>query len=180
MAKAETRRKIEKELENGDLGKARDRLHGLISSYPDDLELRRLLGDVYWRLQFPEMAGRYWYLEERQNDEMQEACRRFEHKFGNDPMRMLYAIRYKGDLERIQDTHQGRVLLDLHQKAQQKHPWYKEFQQKSSARYRELGEHLTKKQAVQDTIIKLILISIALILVTLICVGAITVLSWLF
>ena len=70
----ETLARIEGEIAAGDLGKARDRLHGLLSTYPADLMLRRKLGDVYWRLQYPEMAGRYWYLVEEKSPQMLEAC----------------------------------------------------------------------------------------------------------
>jgi hypothetical protein len=61
---------VQKDINNGDLGKARDRLHGLISSSPDNLSLRKLLGNIYWQLQMPEMAGRYWYLEAEKDEKM--------------------------------------------------------------------------------------------------------------
>jgi hypothetical protein len=67
--KAATLQKIEDEIEAGDYGKARDRLHGLLVTYPDDLSIRRRLGDVCWQLQHPAMAGRYWYLEADQTPE---------------------------------------------------------------------------------------------------------------
>ncbi|AIW86484.1 hypothetical protein bwei_3876 [Bacillus mycoides] len=54
-----TLKRIEKDIENNNLGKARDRLHGLITTYPNELALRKKLGDIYFTLQYPEMAGRY-------------------------------------------------------------------------------------------------------------------------
>ena len=53
MAKDDVLKRIYSDIEAGDLGKARDRLHGLLYTYPNDLHIRELLGDVYWRLQFP-------------------------------------------------------------------------------------------------------------------------------
>ncbi len=55
-----TLKKIEEDILKNDLGKARDRLHGLISTYPNDLELRKKLGEIYFELKHPSMAGRYW------------------------------------------------------------------------------------------------------------------------
>lgn len=61
--------KIQKGIGNNNVGKARDRLHGLISTYPNALQLRKQLGDIYYQLQNPAMAGRYWYLEEEKTAE---------------------------------------------------------------------------------------------------------------
>jgi hypothetical protein len=91
--------KIEEDIENNDLGKARDRLHGLISTYPDELEFRKRLGDIYFELKYPSMAGRFWYLEENKTLEMIKACNEFEKSMGNDPYRIARVLKYKGDKE---------------------------------------------------------------------------------
>jgi uncharacterized protein DUF6584 len=50
------------DLERGDARKARDRLKGLVATYPYDLEVRSLLAEAYRRdRQWPE-AGRWGYL----------------------------------------------------------------------------------------------------------------------
>jgi hypothetical protein len=117
MAKQETLKKIHQEIENGDLGKARDRLNGLIKSYPDDLSIRKLLGDVYWKMQMPMMAGRYWYLEAVKDENMVMACKCFENHFGNNPDYLLRAIKFKGQLALIQNEYAGIVLLRLNEGA---------------------------------------------------------------
>ena len=38
-----TLKRIEEDIENNNLGKARDRLHGLIFTYPNELHLRKQL-----------------------------------------------------------------------------------------------------------------------------------------
>jgi hypothetical protein len=78
--------RIEKDIENNDLGKARDRLHGFISIYPDELELRKKLRGVYFKLQYPAMAGRYWYFEENKTPEMIQVCLQFEKSMRNNPV----------------------------------------------------------------------------------------------
>ncbi|HEK9099041.1 TPA: DNA helicase [Bacillus pseudomycoides] len=95
--KEKTLLKIEKDIENHDLGKARERLHGLIHSYPSDLSLRKKLGDIYFRLHYPTMAGRYWYLEENKTPEMIQACQQFEKSLGNSPNKIVRALKFKGD-----------------------------------------------------------------------------------
>lgn len=100
-----TLNKIEEDIKNDDLGKARDRLHGLISTYPDELELRKKLGDIYFKLKYPSMAGRYWYFEENKTPEMLHACAKFEKSVGNDPCKISRALKFKGDkmiLKRLQ------------------------------------------------------------------------------
>jgi len=97
-----TLKKIEDDIKKNDIGKARDRLHGLISTYPDELELRRKLGDIYFSLKYPSMAGRYWYLEVNKTPEMIKACAAFEQSEGNDPSRISRALKFKGNPEIIQ------------------------------------------------------------------------------
>lgn len=142
----QTLEKIQWDIQNKNLGKARDRLHGLINSYPDNLELRKMLGDIYWQLQFPEMAGRYWYMEEEKNDNMVAACKRFEEQFNHDPMYMLFAIKYKGDLEEIEGTYAGETLIKLHTRAKEKHRFYEHFQNKRGGKfiYRKMNDNSNK------------------------------------
>ncbi|MFC7371404.1 DUF6584 family protein [Fictibacillus iocasae] len=87
-------KRVEEDIAAGDLGKARDRLHGLLSTYPDNLEIRKKLGDVYHQLQDPAMAGRYWYLEKEKTPEMQAACEKFEKAHGYKPDRVERALKY--------------------------------------------------------------------------------------
>ncbi|WP_146843700.1 DUF6584 family protein [Cellulomonas composti] len=71
--------RAEGDLSRGDVRKARDRLKGLLSSYPHDLEVRRLLAEAYRRdRQFPE-AGRWGYLvgpdaSDRERDAFERHC----------------------------------------------------------------------------------------------------------
>ncbi len=64
-----TLNRIETEFASAVYGKAQDRLHGLIATYPEAFDLRRKPGDVYGQLQYPAMAGRYWYLEEHRSQD---------------------------------------------------------------------------------------------------------------
>ena len=134
--KEETLRRIEREIAAGDFGKARDRLHGLLVTYPDDLTLRRKLGDVYWQLHHPAMAGRYWYLEEDRTPDMTQACAAFERTCGNDAAQILMALKFYGDVAAIDDTFAGRTLLDLQERARQECGFQFVFGKQGRERYR--------------------------------------------
>lgn len=115
-----TMKNIENDIKKNDLGKARDRLHGLISTYPDQLELRKKLGDIYSVLKYPSMAGRYWYLEKNKTPEMVEACTQFEKSMGNDPNRIARALKFKGDNEIIKSLKLDQEISPVQNKVKEK------------------------------------------------------------
>ncbi|MFP3512164.1 DUF6584 family protein [Peribacillus sp. SIMBA_075] len=114
-----TIKKIEEDIEKNDLGKARDRLHGLISTFPNELDLRRKLGDIYFALKYPSMAGRYWYLEKNKSPEMVKACIQFEKSMGNDPIRIGRAIKFKGDSEVLKRLQLDQVISPIQNKVKE-------------------------------------------------------------
>ncbi len=173
MPLSQTLQKVEDDIQQGDLGKAVGRLHGLIATYPDDLALREKLGSLYWRLQMPGMAGRYWYLVENKDENMQRACQGFEEAFGHDPVRILFAIKFKGDTAAIQDTYAGRVLAELARSARKKHPWYDRFRARASARNPHPAPKSLPNKA-RDFFIMLGCIVATVLLLLLILVGLIT------
>lgn len=109
--------RVERDVEAGDLGKARDRLEGLLRAYPSELLIRQRLGDVYWRLQYPERAGLHWYLIESGGPDMETAKRSFESRYGGDPWLMLDAIGFQGGLDSIAGTRADEVIRDLAKRA---------------------------------------------------------------
>lgn len=174
MSIEQTLERIDRDIASGDHGKARDRLHGLIATYPDDLTLRRKLGDVYWKLQYPAMAGRYWYLEEDKSSTMVAACQAFEHSCGKDPLQILLALKFRGDVESIRDTLAGRTLLQLHAEARSKHRYYVDFRKRGAERY----DQATSVEGLTDRVLKAGCIVSLLIALGLLVVGLLTVLAW--
>ncbi|MFC9542405.1 DUF6584 family protein [Lysinibacillus sp. NPDC056959] len=150
-------KRIEEDIKNDDLGKARDRLHGLISTFPNELKLRKKLGDIYFELKYPAMAGRYWYLEKNKTPIMIHAWIEFENSIGNNIAR---ALKYKGDIEILKGLELDPALL------------YK------------VKEKLVEKPDVptelKDKLIIFGCLSITFLITILVFVGAATVLSWIF
>jgi hypothetical protein len=172
--KEETSSRIQADIAASDLGKARDRLHGLIATYPNDLTLRLRLGQVYWELQYPAMAGRYWYLEQDKTPAMADACRSFERSCGDDPAKLLLAVKFRGDIEKIRDTYAGRTLLELQRRAERDYGYVIEFGKTGRERYQ-----YTRWSGARGKSILLAFAVAVLIALGLMVVGLVTVLQWL-
>ena len=111
MSKESTLERVALDIQRGDLGKARQRLHGLIATYPCDLGLRARLAEVYWKLQYPSMAGRYWYLEKERTDEMQAAATAFEKECGGDSWLILKGLKLRMNFQAIEEPF-ARATID--------------------------------------------------------------------
>jgi hypothetical protein len=95
MSKQTTLQRVSDDIKRGYLGSARDRLHGLLASYPDDLSLRSRLADIYWQLRHPGMAGLYWFLESTRTEDIKRAIAEFERESGGDPWTILTRLKIK-------------------------------------------------------------------------------------
>lgn len=173
--KEETLCRIQADIAASDLGKARDRLHGLIATYPDDLALRLRLGQVYWELQYPAMAGRYWYLEEHKTPAMAQACRSFERSCGDDPAKLLLAVKFRGDIEKIRGTYPGRTLLELQEQAAESNGYVIEFGKIGRERYR-----YTRWSGFRGRLILVGFVVASLVAAGLMVIGLIALLQWVF
>ena len=169
----QTLAKIEREIAAGDYGTARDRLHGLIATYPNDLTLRRKLGQVYWHLQYPAMAGRYWYLEADPTPDMAAACRAFERACGEDPLQILQALKFRGDLATI-DPSAARKLGALQARVAERYGYRFDFQGRGAAHYQPTARPWQDQALIAGCLF------VALIGALLMIVGVFTVASWLF
>ena len=90
-----TLEKVEKEIAEGKLGIARDRLHGLVQAHPLDLSLRSRLGDVYWKLGYPREAGRFWFLDKDPGGEKLGAIALFIDECKGDPSVILKRLKLR-------------------------------------------------------------------------------------
>ncbi|WP_426501472.1 DUF6584 family protein [Streptomyces sp. D54] len=88
----DTLARVDADLASGRIPVARQRLRGLISSYPHEPEPRRRLAAVYRLYGDPAEAGRWMYLEE---DRVPEETVAFEERYAN-PVRRMRAIAWRG------------------------------------------------------------------------------------
>ncbi|MDX8351109.1 DUF6584 family protein [Cognatiyoonia sp. IB215182] len=87
IARINTR--ITRDLEAGKVERAMDRLHGLISCYPDNMGLRRRLGIYLMEGGRHAEAGRFLILHPAPTEEERGAIRAFYHANGDDPFQIL-------------------------------------------------------------------------------------------
>ncbi|MFF5501492.1 DUF6584 family protein [Streptomyces roseolus] len=92
MPIGETLARIDADLAAGRVPLARQRLRGLVSSFPHDLTLRRRLAEVYRLYGDTAEAGRWMYLEE---DRAAEETAAFEERYGAPAWRMK-ALAWRG------------------------------------------------------------------------------------
>ncbi|MFF5784715.1 DUF6584 family protein [Streptomyces sp. NPDC012693] len=92
MSQLRTLARVDADLAAGRIPMARQRLRGLVSSYPCDLTLRRRLAEVYRMYGDAAEAGRWMYLEE---DRTVEETTAFEARFKSPGWRMK-ALAWRG------------------------------------------------------------------------------------
>ncbi|WP_333737432.1 DUF6584 family protein [Streptomyces sp. IBSBF 2806] len=92
MPLRETLARVDADLAAGRVPVARQRLRGLVSSFPYDLTLRRRLAEVYRLYGDAAEAGRWMYLEEDRNVDETAA---FEARYGS-PARRMKALDWRG------------------------------------------------------------------------------------
>ncbi len=172
MSKELTLMRVESEIATGDLGKARDRLHGLSRTYPDDLSLRSRLAEIYWKLQFPHMAGCYWFLEDNQTDDTRQAVAVFEKRCGGDPWIMLHFIKFKGHPDSVGPFAKQR-LDDLIFRCKKMHGSYPDFRSQHTQYVK------TAKQKWSIILFPIGCISILILIGICAIVGLIAIVEWL-
>ncbi|MFB6840895.1 DUF6584 family protein [Streptomyces sp. NPDC056361] len=92
MSLSNTLARVDADLAAGRVPMARQRLRGLVSSFPWDLTLRRRLGEVYRLYGDVAEAGRWMYLEE---DRREDETAAFEERYGSTGWRMK-ALAWRG------------------------------------------------------------------------------------
>ena len=116
-----TTQRIEEEIATGNYTKARERLQGLLSTSPNRLDIRRRLGDVYWYLGEPLMAGRYWYLESNKSEQMETASVAFAHSCHDDSATILKRLKFRGEVHLLSESYAREQLERLQRQAYKQH-----------------------------------------------------------
>ncbi len=109
MSKEDVLARVEADLAERDLGKARDRLNTMVFQYPDDLDLRARLATVYDALGLPAMAGRFWFFEEARDGARGRAIAAFERSCRSNPLHMLAALKFRGDRDQMPSHARDRL-----------------------------------------------------------------------
>jgi hypothetical protein len=172
MPKELSLERIDADIAAGDLGKARDRLQGLIGSFPNDIALRSRLADVYSQLHYPDMAGCYWYLEEDQTAQIEQALSAFKKRCGGDPWLMLHSIKFRGESEAL-PSHAHKQLNQLVTECKKKYGSYPEFQGTGKASYTE-----TAKSKVFSRVFAAVCFALLFFIIACAIIGFNTIVRW--
>lgn len=175
MSVEQTLENVEQDIAAKNYGKARDRLNGLIGAYPENLALRRQLGEIYWQLQYPAMAGRYWYLEEDKSPEMINACKTFEHSCGNNSYQILRSLKFQGDPQNIDSVYAKNTLQALQAQVQDEYGYTVDFPQRGVEK-----EPRTQVTKINENTLLVGCSVVALVAFTLMLIGLATALGWVF
>ena len=160
--------KIQYDIEQGNLGRACDRMHGLIQGNPNDLTLRIKLAEIYYQAKFLALAGKYWYLEENKTEAMKAACAEYEKYRGHSALGILQDLKFRGDMAKI-PKYAKEKLLSLQKETKGKYRFY------SKADIAKRNRH---QSTLKDSLIPIGCITVLIIILILIIVGAVTVIKF--
>ncbi|MFF3064900.1 DUF6584 family protein [Oerskovia sp. NPDC057915] len=167
MSVERTLARVEEDLNVGDAAMARTRLTSLVRSLPHRLDARERLADVC-RLDGDLVeAGRWSYLAERR-DEREMAA--FERACGNDPVRIMRALRWRAAEQYATSDVARQRLLDVRGRAEAKAGRTLDW----SDRGREVGDPWWHDAFAVGCLVT------GVVLLALVVIGAGTVIGWIF
>lgn len=105
MAEDDTLARVQEDLAAGRVSLARQRLRGLVGSYPQRLDLREQLADLYRRDGVTSQAGRWSFLSENVDP---AEIRAFEREY-SDPVRRMRALAWHGPEDTAGSTAAARL-----------------------------------------------------------------------
>ncbi|AZA82289.1 hypothetical protein C1637_09255 [Chryseobacterium lactis] len=128
--------RIEQDLKEGRKKKACDRLKNMINQFPNDISLRKKLGQIYFEAGFIDEAGKFWILCAPENNEMKNAVEIYRKSLSNSGSAILKDIVFRGN-KGLLNEYAMKVMAELEQdsfKVTKHIPVFK-------AKTREIGKH---------------------------------------
>ncbi|PPK84761.1 hypothetical protein CLV84_3924 [Neolewinella xylanilytica] len=168
--------RIDKDLKRGLVSKAIDRSHGFIRAYPNNLEFRRKLGEIYFQVGRIDKAGLYWLLIEDDDPRIKEAVSLYLESINGSGYKALRDLKFYGEENRLPDGVK-HLLSSLQTKAEKEvgHiPTYGGKKNESPVDKRTTVQKFKDSAFIGAVILMLILVVVFLL------VGAVTTFRWLF
>ncbi|WP_347217810.1 DUF6584 family protein [Chryseobacterium sp.] len=157
--------KIEQDLKEGKKKKACDRLRNLINQFPNDLSLRKKLGQIYYNAGFIDEAGKYWILSEPENKEMEKAVALYRKTLGNSGNAILKDIVFRGNKAQLNE-YAMKVFAELEKDSLKKTKHIPDFKPKT----REKGNY-TEPEAKTSFVNKIFRVILIVFLISLPILG---------
>lgn len=112
--------RVRRDLAEGRLWKARDRVTGSLAARPSDPVLLELAGQVFFQMGDLPRAGAYWYLTDRDGPEVEDALAALRERHGAGAMGLIGALPVRDAIEAFPPRVQQR-LRELQREARHTH-----------------------------------------------------------
>ncbi|WP_447606311.1 DUF6584 family protein [Chryseobacterium sp. M5A1_1a] len=129
--------RIEQDIKEGRKKKACDRLRNMINQFPNDISLRKKLGQIYFEAGFLDEAGKFWILSTPENIEMENAVEIYRKSLGNSGNAILMDIVFRGNKNML-DEYAMKVLTELERDSFKKTKYIPDFKPK----FKDKGNYL--------------------------------------
>jgi hypothetical protein len=157
--------KVEQDLKEGKKKKACDRLRNLINQFPNDLSLRKKLGQIYYEAGFLDEAGKYWILSEPENKEMKIAVDLYRKTLSNSGNAILKDIVFRGNKAQLNE-YTMKIFAELEQDSLKKTKNIPDFKPKT----REKGNY-SELEAKTSFVNKIFIVALIAFLISLPILG---------
>lgn len=164
--------KIDFDIKEGRKYKATLRLRNLINEYPDELNLRNQLADLYYQSGFYDEAGKFWILSETINPEISKCIEIYKNSVNNSGNQILKDIVFRGDKNKL-SINQQTILKELEKNSLEKTKTVPNFQSKKNQK-----NHIEYKETSKDRLIIYLFLIIIIFIVLLLILGIIKIIEW--
>lgn len=164
--------KIDFDIKEGRKYKATLRLRNLFNEYPDELNLRNQLADLYYQSGFYDEAGKFWILSETINPEISKCIEIYKNSVNNSGNQILKDIVFRGDKNKL-SINQQTILKELEKNSLEKTKTVPNFQKKKNQK--NLIEY---KETSKDRLIIYLFLIIIIFIVLLLILGIIKIIEW--
>lgn len=103
--------KAEREIKEGLKQKAAGRLKNVLNTYPDAMEAREMLAEMYYSSGFIDMAGKYWYLTPPTEEHIQRSIEVYEQSVNHSSFQILKDLKYKGHKTALPEYARKKLLI---------------------------------------------------------------------
>lgn len=157
--------KARTEINRGLKNKAANRLRNVMNTYHDAMAAREMLAKMYYDSGFLDMAGRYWMLTESDETHLRKSIDIYVKSVNYSSEQILNDIKYRGDKSGLTDYARNKLItLENDVKDSKRGNRYTSGKNNKSSNY---------KNIFADKVVSILFISIIILLILFIIVGAI-------
>jgi hypothetical protein len=124
--------RAEQEIKNGLRFKAVNRLRNVINQFPDNMEARTKLAQLYYEAGFYDAAGLFWMLTEPVEEHVKQCTVIYKASVNYSPVQILKDIKYRGNVSGL-SPYAAEVLKSLEEEKRTKNASSKAYNKRLEA-----------------------------------------------